>query len=114
MAALINPERRALFETFAPPTGMEPNRERAERLIEAMVPAIRRTDRLMDPGEMLGDVRLPVSLVHGRGDGLIPFTESLRMAAHLAASSQVRVTVTPLLAHSHAGPASGIIRAKRV
>ncbi len=37
MAARINPERRALFETFAPPTEMEPDRERAERLIEFRV-----------------------------------------------------------------------------
>ena len=112
MAARIDPARRALFETFAPPTGLKPDRERAEQLIEAMVPAIRSIDPLMDPGEMLGDVRLPVSLVHGRWDGLIPFTESLRMAARLAASSDVRVTVTPLLAHSRAQHASGIARAK--
>ena len=112
MAVRIDPARRALFETFAPPTGVEPDRERAEQLVEAMVPAIRSIDPLMDPGEMLGDVRLPVSLVHGRWDGLIPFTESLRMAARLAASSDVRVTVTPLLAHSRAQHASGIARAK--
>ena len=111
MAARIDPARRALFETFAPPTGVEPDRERAERLIEAMVPAIRRIDPLMDPGELLGNVRLPVSLVHGRGDGLIPFTESLRMAERLTASSDARVTVTPLFAHSRAENTSVIARA---
>ena len=111
MAARVDPARRALFETFAPPAGVAPNRDRAECLIAAMVPAIRRVDPLMDPGERLMEVRLPVRLVHGHGDGLIPYTESLRMATRLEATSDVKVTVTPLFAHSREEGTAGIGRA---
>jgi hypothetical protein len=38
---------------------------------------------------------------------MIPYTESLRMAEHLRASSDLRVTITPLFAHSRGQRGAG-------
>ena len=108
LAARIDPSRRALFETFAPPAGVPPDRAAAEELVRKMVPAIRRVDPLMDPEDRLRQVRLPVRLVHGLGDILIPYTETLRMARQLTASTDLRATVTPVFAHSREERGSGI------
>ena len=108
LAARIDPARRALFETFAPPAEVPPDRTKAEELVERMVPAIRLVDPLMDAGDRLQEVRLPVSLVHGLNDLLIPHTETLRMAQQLTRSAHLRVTVTPMFAHSRAQRGPGI------
>jgi hypothetical protein len=54
----------------------------------------------MDPGPRLADVRVPVRLLHGHGDALIPFTETLRMAERLDRTTDVRATVTRLFSHT--------------
>jgi pimeloyl-ACP methyl ester carboxylesterase len=108
LAARIAPARRALFDVFAPRSDTEPDRALAERLIEAMVGSVRRVDPLMDPADRLGAVRVPVRLMHGRGDALIPFTETLRMERALAGITDVRATVTPLFAHTNEDDFPGI------
>ena len=109
MTAGIHPARRALFETFAPPAGAIPERAAVEELIERMAPAIRQVDPLMDPEEGLRRVRLPVRLVHGLGDILIPHTETLRMAESLRGSVDLlRVAITPVLGHSREERGSGV------
>ena len=108
LARRVDPRRRALFAAFAPPAGTLPDRAQAERLVADMAAAIRRVDPPMDPAEGLRRVALPVHLVHGHGDTLIPYTESLRMAEQLEASPRVRVTVTARFAHSREQRGSGI------
>jgi dienelactone hydrolase len=48
----------------------------------------------------LDDLRLPLLLLHGRADRLIPFTETLRLAQHLPQQEVRRVTVTRLFGHT--------------
>jgi dienelactone hydrolase len=99
LAARVAPARRTLFEELAA-GGATPDRALAERLIEGMVGSIPQVDPLMDPAERLRAVRLPVRLMHGRGDTLIPFTETLRMERALAGHTSVRATVSRLFAHA--------------
>jgi pimeloyl-ACP methyl ester carboxylesterase len=99
LVARVAPERRALFEELAA-AGATPDRALAERLIEGMVGSMRHVDPLSDPAERLRAVRLPVRLLHGRGDTLIPFTETLRMERTLAGQTSVRATVSRLFAHT--------------
>ena len=58
----------------------------------------------MDPAARLARVRMPVRLVHGHGDVLIPFSETLRMAELLDDETDVRVTVTRLFGHTREDP----------
>ena len=109
LAARIATNRRWLFDAFAPRTGAEPDRALAERLIEAMVGSVRSLDPLMDPADRLGEVRVPVRLMHGRSDALIPFTETLRMERALAGTTEVRASVTRLFAHTHEDDFAGIV-----
>ena len=48
----------------------------------------------------LDGLRLPMVILHGRADRLIPFTESLRLAEQLPATALRRVTITRLFGHT--------------
>lgn len=105
LAAGLGPQARELFELIAPPRDeIPPDRAAVEQLLERLAPAIQRADPLMDPAARLRDVRVPVRLVHGHGDVLIPYTETLRMAERLDGVTDVRVTITRLFAHSQDEP----------
>lgn len=103
---LDNDDHRALFDRFAPPADRDPAfdddeaREWAARLAEAG----RRTQPLADPLEHIGRLPDEVHLLHGRGDDLIPFTETLRLARGLEARQgrPLHTAVTGLFAHSAA------------
>lgn len=111
LATRVATERRRLFELIAPCPERTPPPDEVEGLLETMAPAIRRADPHMDPALRLAGVRAPVRLVHGHGDALIPFTETLRMAERLQGIADVRVTVTRLFAHtSEEPPPAGLRR----
>jgi pimeloyl-ACP methyl ester carboxylesterase len=96
------PQRRqALFDLFAPPTG-EIRGELHERvqMAVALAGACRRVEPLLDPAGRLAEASTPVRLIHGRGDRLVPFTESLRFHDRLPSTVEAHVTVTGLFAHS--------------
>lgn len=59
----------------------------------------------LDPRPYLGGLRAPVHVVHGVGDGVIPYTEAARLAAALPPHVDRRVHLTGLFGHtgSHAG-----------
>jgi dienelactone hydrolase len=54
--------------------------------------------------------QVPVFLLHGAGDNVIPATESEAIAAYLAAAGNTRVTLllTPLLTHADAKPSDRV------
>lgn len=110
LAAGVAHERQPLFDLFAPPGGSVPDREAVEALLEPMVDTIRRVDPLMDPAQRLAGVRVPVRLVHGRGDVLIPFTETLRTAERMGPDANARVTITRLFTHSQEDGIPGGVR----
>jgi dienelactone hydrolase len=103
LARAIAPQRRALFERLAS-GGSTPGHADVDRLLELLEPTIRSVDPELDPAARLARVRVPVRLVHGHGDVLIPFTETLRMGQALEGVTDVRVTVTRLFAHSQEDP----------
>jgi dienelactone hydrolase len=53
-----------------------------------------------DPIGRLHALEIPVVLLHGRNDTLVPFSETLRLAAAIPPSARRDVTVTPLLGHA--------------
>jgi pimeloyl-ACP methyl ester carboxylesterase len=103
----IHPSRRDLFRAFAPPTGQTPPDELARRLAPALADAARRATPFSEPMSFLDRISVPVRLVHGRGDRLIPFSESLRMAEAFPARADVRVYLTGLFSHSQEDTESG-------
>ncbi len=97
----IHPDRRALYRLFAPGPDEPPvDEERGKNMADALAASARHASALLDPAPHLERVRVPIRLFHGRQDHLIPFTETLRTKAALAAEHDVRARVTGLFAHS--------------
>ena len=97
-------EHRELFRAFAPNAGVALDSSREEPLVRALAEAARGVSPLFDIGPCLKDIRVPVRLIHGRQDRLIPFTETLRLAERFPANSDVRVFLTGLFSHSQRDP----------
>jgi dienelactone hydrolase len=97
----IHPSRRALFRTFAPPAGLIPPEEEVEPLAPALAQAMREDTPLAEPTPYLGRVKVPVRLIHGWEDRLIPYSETLRLRDRFPDSADVRVHMTGLFAHSY-------------
>jgi predicted esterase len=53
-----------------------------------------------EPAAALAGVTLPVHVLHGRHDSLIPFSEGLRLRDALPADTWSRATITRLFGHS--------------
>jgi pimeloyl-ACP methyl ester carboxylesterase len=97
----LPPERRALFDLFATPTTRgRPEHSECLAMARSVAAACRRVEPLLDPGPQLGRVRVPTHLFHGRGDRLMPFTESMRLRQRLPTAAVPRLTVTRLFGHS--------------
>lgn len=108
MRAELPAERRPLFDLFAPPLGVTvDDSEPRERMAMELAEACRKKEPMLDPLAELARTAVPVHLFHGRGDRLVPYTESLRLHAALPAGLDAHVTVTELFAHSadHRPPA---------
>ena len=103
----IHPSRRDLFRALAPASGHRPPVEITEHLAPLLAQAAYDDSPSARPVSFLGEIPVPVRLVHGRGDRLIPFTESLRIAEAFPADSDVRVYLTGLFSHSQAEKGGG-------
>lgn len=101
LEAQIAPERRPLYRLFVPSRDDPPvDGEAGRDMADALADAARRRSALLDPAPYLGKVKVPVRLIHGRQDHLIPFTETLRMSHAFPAASNVDARITGLFAHS--------------
>jgi pimeloyl-ACP methyl ester carboxylesterase len=101
LRAALPASRQPLFDLLAPPAGTPlPISDRSEALATGLAGACRRKDPLLDPVAELHRTSVPVHLVHGRGDRLVPYTESLRFRELLPDTVAREVTVTGLFAHS--------------
>lgn len=101
LRATIAPRRRHLFDLYAPPSSREPPEgAEVEAMVEALAGIVDGASPLLDPRPYLGDVRVPVRLVHGRHDHLIPFTETLRLREAFPPDADVEADVSALFAHS--------------
>jgi pimeloyl-ACP methyl ester carboxylesterase len=103
----IHPSRHDLFRAFAPPTGHAPPKELSSMLVPVLADAARAAAPHAEPGSFLERISVPVRLVHGRGDRLIPFSETLRMAEAFPSTADIRVYLTGLFAHSQMDSAAG-------
>lgn len=94
-------ERRRLFDCFAT-VSTEPRPPEGEciEIGRALAATCREAEPLLDPGELLHDVRVPTQVIHGRGDRLVPFTEGLRLMDRLPSEVQRGATVTRMFNHS--------------
>ena len=96
----VHPHRHGLFRSFAPPAGTFPPREFADAMTPELARAARASTPFAEPVSFLDRIRVPVRLVHGWDDRLIPFSESLRLAEAFTDPSDVRVYLTGLFGHS--------------
>jgi hypothetical protein len=103
----IHPSRRGLFRVFAPPAGHRPAGVESEELIPLLAEAARTAVPLSEPVTFLDRIPVPVRLVHGRGDRLIPFSESVRVGEEFPESADSRVYLTGLFSHSQLDQDSG-------
>jgi len=103
----IHPSRQDLFRAFAPPTGHPPVRELTSQLAPALADAARRATPHSEPVPFLDKISVPVRLVHGRGDRLIPFSETLRLAETFPQTADIRVYLTGLFSHSQMDTTAG-------
>ncbi|RMH23129.1 MAG: hypothetical protein D6701_00635 [Gemmatimonadetes bacterium] len=96
----VAPERRWLFDLFAPLSSEEPDPALAEEVTRKLSRAVLDVSPLMNPVPYLERIRPTVRLIHGKADHLIPFTETLRLAAAFPEGRPVDTTITALFAHS--------------
>jgi hypothetical protein len=97
----LPPKRRPLFDLFATPsTQARPERGECLAMARSLAEACRRVEPLLEPGAHMAGVRVPTRLFHGRGDRLMPFTESMRLSQHLPSAVMAGLTVTGLFGHS--------------
>lgn len=100
LAESLSPTARRLFRVFAPADGEDVPREAADELAPALTRAALDDSPLFDITADLLHLQVPVRLIHGKQDRLIPFTESLRLAERFPPGSDVRVLLTGLFSHS--------------
>ncbi|MEZ4422348.1 MAG: hypothetical protein R3E98_02975 [Gemmatimonadota bacterium] len=102
-------ELRPVWDVFAPAGGGDPTQEQAAPLAHGLAEAIRADAVGLEPRHHIEALRTPVRLLHGSGDALIPYTETLRAGRALsrAGHRDARVTITGLFAHSGEGEGSG-------
>jgi len=101
LRASLPRQTRELFDHFAPPSDREPDRTASEALIADLIPRIRVAFPLLEPIPRISGIPVPVRLLHGRSDRLIPFTETLRLGRALDPGTRNLTTrITGLFSHS--------------
>jgi hypothetical protein len=99
--ATLAPDERPVWDLLAPPSGAPLHDvEGARRLAAGFSAGALRQDPRVDPLPYFPALHGRITLSHGRTDRLIPFTESLRLAAALPPHVDASCTITGLFAHS--------------
>jgi len=117
LRAGLTPDQQVVFDVFAPPAGEAPSdREFTLSISRALADAALRTDPILDPGRALARLRTPTLLAHGRGDRLIPFTETVQLDRAIPGGCRIACSITGLFAHSGAaaGPRGALRSAREV
>ena len=92
---------RAAWDLLAPTSQrLVPDAAAGRELAAALAEAGLRDYPELDPAGRLGGLAVPAILLHGRGDTLVPFTETLRLAAELPPRARRAVTITALFGHT--------------
>jgi pimeloyl-ACP methyl ester carboxylesterase len=104
----IHPSRQDLFRALAPDSGHRPPVGITEQIAPLLAQAAHSASPSAKPTSFLDQITVPVRLVHGRGDRLIPYTESLRLGQGFPADSNVKVYLTGLFSHSQTEKGGGM------
>jgi len=96
----IHPSRREIFRALAPTGGTAAPRDLTDGLVPALAKATMEDSSHLDFMSELPGIRVPVRLIHGRQDRLVPFTETLRLARSFPPEADLRVYITGLFSHS--------------
>lgn len=94
----LSPEGRALFERVS-------HRDRLALAATVLreLPSMAKTMEAASPAGRLGSVRIPVFLLHGAHDNVVPPSESLFSAREAQASKSVHVLVSNKIGHAEMG-----------
>ena len=103
LATKIAPERKELFELFAPRSDQEIDIAAASRMATRLTECATTVTPLLNPGPYLPKVLSEVHLFHGRTDSLIPYTETLLAQTLLPQHRIASSTITGLFEHSERG-----------
>lgn len=104
LRSTVAPERRTIFDLFAPTGPHLPDHRQAPQMAEELASAASRIHPGVEPIGALAGVRRPVHVLHGRHDSLIPFSEGLRLHRALPTPAYRKATITRLFGHSGEGP----------
>jgi hypothetical protein len=96
----LDPGDRELWDVIAPRWGSAVPEGPAAALADALLQAALAAHPQLDPRPVLPRLDRKVVLAHGHADLLIPFTETLRLQAHLPPATEPVVSITRLFAHS--------------
>ncbi|CAN5687661.1 hypothetical protein BH23GEM11_BH23GEM11_13770 [soil metagenome] len=101
LRAGLSARERGIFDIFAPPAGRLPDPAAAAEICDALDRAAALHHPLLDPVPALERIHVPVHLLHGREDVLIPWTETPRLEALIRPRAPaVHATITGLFSHS--------------
>jgi hypothetical protein len=107
----LPPGARDLFDLLAPAAGARPDPGTARALGEALTRAAAEHSPLMDPLpgiQARGGISVPVHLLHGRDDVLIPWSETRHLRELLTGvTPSLHEEITGLFAHTDHGPGAG-------
>jgi pimeloyl-ACP methyl ester carboxylesterase len=92
---------RPLLDLFLPPDGGTPPHDAAAEVASALLRTAHARMPALDPLPELGEIAVPVHLLHGRCDVLIPWSETERIDALIRPRAvSVHTTITGLFSHS--------------
>ena len=109
LAEGLDAGERSLFEVLAPPTGCLPDPVGGARLAEGLGGVMARIPEL-NPVPYLARVNVPVRLLHGAGDQLFPYTQTIKLGRVFPPGADVTTTITGLFAHSSGGERTSLLR----
>jgi pimeloyl-ACP methyl ester carboxylesterase len=99
----VSEEHRALFDVFARRSDAPPNVDPNLDLADGLALAARAKDPTIDATAELAAFDRPLTILHGRSDHLIAFTEAYRLREATRAAA-THLTVTRLFGHSSQDP----------
>lgn len=109
----LPPAHRPVFDLFAPMSSDEPDHVAGRAMAASLASAGRRVAPSLESTQAFAEVRVPVHLLHGRQDHLIPYSEAFRLRDALPPGVVAGPTVTSLFGHSSQDPFPGLLEGAR-
>lgn len=100
LALEVEPARHSLFRALAASGAVTDSEASLEGLVHGLARTATRISPILDFRSRLEDLAVPVRLIHGRQDRLIPFSETVKLAQSLPPSADSKVFLTGMFSHS--------------